>query len=91
MDEQSHKASLKNTFHLEPKRKLDLRGVLCPFNFVKIKIELEQMASGEYLSVLLDQGEPAKNVKRSLLLEKAIILKETIHEQNSSIYFLIQK
>ena len=43
----------------------DLRGVACPLNFVKAKIELEKIDVGEILEVLLDDGEPIKNVPES--------------------------
>ncbi len=46
-------------------RELDLRGVLCPMNFVRAKIELEQIDVGEALDILLDEGEPARNVPAS--------------------------
>lgn len=45
---------------------LDLRGVLCPVNFVQIKLQLEEMESGKLLEVILDDGEPMRNVPRSL-------------------------
>jgi sulfite reductase (ferredoxin) len=44
---------------------IDLRGVLCPLNFVKAKLALEKIAVGELLQVLLDAGEPIKNVPAS--------------------------
>ena len=46
--------------------KIDLLGVKCPFNYVKTKIKLETMESGSMLEVLLDDGEPAENVPRSV-------------------------
>jgi tRNA 2-thiouridine synthesizing protein A len=45
---------------------LDLRGVICPYNFVKTKLKLETMLPGQVLSVLLDEGDPIKNVPRSV-------------------------
>ncbi len=45
---------------------IDLLGVKCPFNYVKTKLKLEGMQSGQVLEVLLDDGEPAKNVPRSI-------------------------
>ncbi len=45
---------------------LDLRGVICPYNFVKTKLKLETMKQGQVLSVLLDDGDPIKNVPRSV-------------------------
>lgn len=45
---------------------IDLRGVSCPTNFVKAKLALEEMETGETVRILLDDGEPVKNVPRSL-------------------------
>lgn len=50
----------------ESDAQLDLRGVLCPVNFVQIKLQLEEMESGKLLEVILDDGEPMRNVPRSL-------------------------
>jgi sulfite reductase (ferredoxin) len=43
----------------------DLRGVACPLNFVKAKLELEKIEIGDILEVLLDGGEPVRNVPAS--------------------------
>jgi FdhD protein len=45
---------------------IDLRGIHCPKNFTKATLALEMMASGETVKILLDDGEPARNVPRSL-------------------------
>jgi TusA-related sulfurtransferase len=45
---------------------IDLRGISCPTNFVKAKLALEDVDSGVTLQILLDDGEPVKNVPRSL-------------------------
>jgi sulfite reductase (ferredoxin) len=47
-------------------RKKDLRGVACPMNFVKTKIELASMQSGQLLEILLDDGQPINNVPGSV-------------------------
>ncbi len=54
---------------------LDLRGVHCPINFVKTKLKLDEMASGDFLEVLLDEGDPIANVPRSVKEEGHQILK----------------
>lgn len=46
--------------------KIDLLGVKCPFNYVKTKLKLETMQSGQLLEVLLDDGEPSENVPKSV-------------------------
>ncbi len=50
----------------QPNAELDLRGVICPYNFVKTKLKLEAMERGQVLSVLLDDGDPIQNVPRSV-------------------------
>jgi TusA-related sulfurtransferase len=45
---------------------IDLRGVSCPTNFVKAKLALEELETGDRVEILLDDGEPVKNVPRSL-------------------------
>ena len=54
----------------------DLRGVACPMNFVKTKMELSRIKSGEILVVFLDNGEPIENVPGSVRSEGHEILKE---------------
>jgi TusA-related sulfurtransferase len=51
---------------LIPDEELDLRGVICPYNFVKTKLKLEGMAPGKLLLVHLDDGDPIRNVPRSV-------------------------
>ncbi len=53
---------------------LDLRGVICPYNFVKTKLKLETMDQGQILAVLLDDGDPIKNVPRSVENEGHTVL-----------------
>lgn len=45
---------------------MDLRGVECPLNYVRVRLKLEEMGIGEVLTVLLDDGEPIRNVPVSL-------------------------
>jgi tRNA 2-thiouridine synthesizing protein A len=56
-------------------RTLDLRGVLCPMNFVRTKLALEDLGAGDVLEVWLDAGEPAENVPRSAGLESHEVLR----------------
>ena len=44
---------------------LDITSETCPMTFVKVKLQLARMASGEQLEVLLNEGEPLENVPRS--------------------------
>ncbi|MDR1191310.1 MAG: sulfurtransferase TusA family protein [Verrucomicrobiales bacterium] len=47
----------------------DYRGVACPMNFVKTKMDLATMPSGELLEILLDDGAPIDNVPKSVAAE----------------------
>ena len=63
----------------EIERVRDLRGVLCPMNFVKTKLELATMQSGDVLEIWLDDGKPIENVPGSVKLEGHEILSQTQH------------
>jgi tRNA 2-thiouridine synthesizing protein A len=68
---------------------LDLRGTICPINFVKTKLKLEELSSGDILEVLLDEGEPIRNVPRSVKEEGHRILNITRNKEHYSV--LIEK
>ena len=55
--------------------RIDLRGEICPLTFVKVKLKLEELKPGQYLEVLLDDGEPVLNVPRSVKDEGYRIVK----------------
>lgn len=52
-----------------PIQSKDLRGVSCPLNFVKTKIELSKLNSGDILEIWLDDGAPIENVPGSVQSE----------------------
>ena len=54
---------------------LDLKGVACPMNFVKVKVSLAQIGEGQILEIVLDDGEPMRNVPRSIKEEGHKIIK----------------
>jgi sulfite reductase (ferredoxin) len=62
---------------------LDLSGVACPINYVKTKLKLEELEVGQRLEVILDGGEPIRNVPRSLQGDgQKILSQEKIDEQH---------
>ena len=74
---------------IKPYLTLDLRGVPCPLNFVKVKIQLDKMEPGQTLEVWLDSGEPIESVTQSILEEgHKILLKQ---ETNNHFKILIAK
>ncbi len=56
--------------------KKDFRGVACPMNFVKTKLVLDTLKSGDKLEISLDDGEPIQNVPNSVKLEGHIVLEQ---------------
>ncbi len=56
---------------------LDLRGVPCPLSFVKAKLRLEKIQSGQKLELWLDGGEPVEQVPNSLKVDGHKILSLT--------------
>ncbi len=63
-----------NDVHGQVDDVLDLKGEVCPYTFVKSKLALEEMESGEVLKVILDNPGSARNVPRSLSSEGHQIL-----------------
>ena len=45
---------------------IDLRGVKCPYNFIKTKLKLEELNKGDTLMIFIDDGESINNVPRSI-------------------------
>lgn len=66
----------ESSLQLQADAELDLRGVICPYNFVKTKLKLETMAAGQILAVLLDEGDPIRNVPRSVSDDGHIVLSQ---------------
>ncbi len=48
---------------------LNLRGEVCPYTFVKTKLALERLAPGQTLRVIVDNGQSAADVPRSVSAE----------------------
>ena len=72
--EKEEKSSAGEPEAISPDVKKDFRGVMCPMNFVKTKIALTPMQSGQILEILLDDGAPIENVPGSVKNEGHTIL-----------------
>jgi TusA-related sulfurtransferase len=44
---------------------VDITKEVCPFTFVRTKLQLERMAPGEVVEIRLNAGEPLDNVPRA--------------------------
>jgi tRNA 2-thiouridine synthesizing protein A len=53
---------------------IDITKEICPMTYVKTKLKLETMSSGQVLEVTLREGEPLNNVPRSVEAEGHKIL-----------------
>ncbi|WP_227766836.1 sulfurtransferase TusA family protein [Zhaonella formicivorans] len=49
-------------------RVIDLRGEVCPYTFVKTKLQLEEMVQGQILTIIVDYPPAVKNISKSLKL-----------------------
>lgn len=68
---------------------VDITDVVCPVTFVKAKVAIEELDDGQILKVHMNDGEPIKNVPRSLKDEGHQILK--ISENDDGTYDLFVK
>ncbi|MEM3723179.1 MAG: sulfurtransferase TusA family protein [Candidatus Hadarchaeales archaeon] len=50
-------------------KRIDIRGEVCPYTFVKSKLALEELASGQVLEILVDHEPATENVPRSMEAE----------------------
>jgi len=66
-------AAASSAIHVER----DYRGVACPMNFVKLKLNLAKMQRGQLIKVLLDEGAPVESVPRSVAKEGHKVLEQT--------------
>jgi len=68
---------------LRPDKKIDIRGLVCPYTFVKAKLAVEDMEIGEVLEIVLDWPEAAKNIPRSMQDHGQTVLKvEQVSDSN---------
>ena len=65
---------------------MDLRGIVCPLNFVKTKIQLDKMNKGQVLEIWIDNGEAIESVPKSVIEEGHLVL-EQVQVEN---YFILR-
>ena len=68
---------------------LDISGDCCPMTFVKVKLALAKMQSGEELDVTLGEGEPLNNVPRTVIEQGHQVL--SVHQEGENHHVLIRK
>ncbi len=58
-----------------PDKKIDIRGLVCPYTFVKSKLAIEKMETGEVLEILLDYPEATNSIPKSMEDHGHMVLK----------------
>jgi TusA-related sulfurtransferase len=59
---------------MKPDRVLDIRGEVCPYTYVKTRLALEEMKTGQVLSVQVDYEPAIRSVPRSVTIQGDEIL-----------------
>jgi tRNA 2-thiouridine synthesizing protein A len=73
-----------------PDRVLDITAETCPMTFVRTRLALDQLASGQTLLVLLRGEEPTRNVPRTAVEQgHQVLAQET--EADGSMRILLRK
>ncbi len=49
-----------------PDKKIDIKGLVCPYTFVKSKLAIESMKVGQVLEILLDYPEASNSIPKSM-------------------------
>jgi tRNA 2-thiouridine synthesizing protein A len=55
-----------NVEEIIPDKKINIKGLVCPYTFVKAKLAIESMEVGQVLEVLLDYEEASRSIPKSM-------------------------
>ncbi|WP_419798247.1 MAG: sulfurtransferase TusA family protein [Terasakiella sp.] len=80
-----------NDQEIQVDESIDITSDTCPMTFVKTKLKIEKMKSGQILEVLLNEGEPLKNVPLSAEELGHKVLNITLQNDQKTYKLLIQK
>ncbi|NOX21438.1 MAG: sulfurtransferase TusA family protein [Nitrospirae bacterium] len=50
----------------KPDRTINIKGLICPYTFVKSKLAIEEMGVGEVLEIILDYPEASRSIPKSM-------------------------
>lgn len=51
---------------IKPDKTINIKGLICPYTFVKAKIAIENMEVGQVLEILLDYEEASRSIPKSM-------------------------
>jgi TusA-related sulfurtransferase len=49
-----------------PDKKINIKGLVCPYTFVKAKLAIESIEIGKTLEILLDYEEASRSIPKSM-------------------------
>ena len=70
---------------------LDITNEICPMTFVKTKLMLEKMKTGEILEVRLTEGEALENVPKSVREQGDTVLSLYKSNNDTNYHLIIKK
>lgn len=68
---------------------IDITDEVCPLTFVKTRLKIERIKSGETLEVRLNGGEPLDNVPRSVREFGHTVLSQVREDGGGAVYRLL--
>ncbi len=51
---------------IKPDKAINIKGLVCPYTFVKAKLAIEGMEVGQVLEILLDYEEASRSIPKSM-------------------------
>lgn len=51
---------------ISPDKTINIKGLVCPYTFVKAKLAIESMEVGQVLEILLDYEEASRSIPKSM-------------------------
>ena len=51
---------------ITPDVSIDIRGLVCPYTFVKAKLAIEDLEVGKVLEIILDYEEASRSIPKSM-------------------------
>jgi len=49
-----------------PDKSINIKGLVCPYTFVRAKLAIESLEIGQILEILLDSEEASRNIPKSM-------------------------
>ncbi len=70
-------------------RSVDLTGEICPMTFVKFKLHLDRIQTGDCIEIVLKEGEHMKNMPQHIKDVGHLI--ETVRQEGEKYFLLVRK